>query len=231
MIQKYFHRNVSLIWTHYENDENSRKLLTLKVAPNIIQLIIIDNNWSTFHAWFHEDWINNVCWLILKICEIRFWRNYFFKKSTKTQKPKSIKTNWNVMVNDFSSNWNVGYNFAPCQEVEPKKGNNFFQCETWSINYEWYWETAITSCADTLYFRFVAEKLFCMKILLILAQFQEKTLSRSGDIKSFFQGRRMYMYILPHPFMGKVLSEERQLIKWVGIFQVGISWVVVFRGG
>ena len=32
------------------------------------------------------------------------------------------------------------------------------------------------------------------------------------------------MYILP-PFMDEVLSEERQLTKWVEIFQVGI-----FRG-
>ena len=32
------------------------------------------------------------------------------------------------------------------------------------------------------------------------------------------------MHNLP-PFIGAVLSEERQLLKWVGIFQVGI-----FRG-
>ena len=31
------------------------------------------------------------------------------------------------------------------------------------------------------------------------------------------------------PFMDEALS-ERQLIKWVGIFQVGISWVRIFRG-
>ena len=42
------------------------------------------------------------------------------------------------------------------------------------------------------------------------------------------------MYILPHPFMDEVLSEdseERQLIKWVGIFQVEIFWVGIFQGG
>ena len=32
-------------------------------------------------------------------------------------------------------------------------------------------------------------------------------------------------------FMEEVLSEERQLTKWVGIFQVEISWVGVFRKG
>ena len=37
------------------------------------------------------------------------------------------------------------------------------------------------------------------------------------------------MYTLP-PFMDAVLSEERQLMKWVGIFQVGIFWVGIFRG-
>ena len=26
-------------------------------------------------------------------------------------------------------------------------------------------------------------------------------------------------------------SEERQLMKWVGIFQVGIFWMGIFRGG
>ena len=33
----------------------------------------------------------------------------------------------------------------------------------------------------------------------------------------------MYMYTLP-PFIGEVLSEERQLMKWVVIFQVGVFW-------
>ena len=36
------------------------------------------------------------------------------------------------------------------------------------------------------------------------------------------------------PFMDEVLSEEseeRQLMKWVGIFQVGIFWVGIFRVG
>ena len=58
--------------------------------------------------------------------------------------------------------------------------------------------------------------MFSMKILSILPKFHEKTLSRP-----FRPGRRMYMYILS-PFMDAMLSEERQLIKWVGIFQVGI---------
>ena len=62
-----------------------------------------------------------------------------------------------------------------------------------------------------------------MKILLILPKFYEKILSHSGDI-IFSRGRRMYIGSLP-PFMDEVLSEERQLMKWVGIFQVGI-----FRG-
>ena len=35
----------------------------------------------------------------------------------------------------------------------------------------------------------------------------------------------------PLPFMGEVLSEKRQLMKWVGIFQVGIFWVRIFWGG
>ena len=34
---------------------------------------------------------------------------------------------------------------------------------------------------------------------------------------------QMYMYTLP-PFIGEVLSEERQLMKWVVIFQVGVFW-------
>ena len=42
------------------------------------------------------------------------------------------------------------------------------------------------------------------------------------------------MYI-PPPFMHEVLreekSEERQLMKWVGIFQVGIFWMGIFQVG
>ena len=67
-----------------------------------------------------------------------------------------------------------------------------------------------------------------MKILLTLPKFHEKTLSQPGDIKLFYLGRRMYIYTLP-PIMDAVLNEERQLMKWVGIFQVGIFWVGVFR--
>ena len=48
-------------------------------------------------------------------------------------------------------------------------------------------------------------------------------------IKIFRPGKRMYMYTLPS-FMDAVLSEERQLRKWVGVFQVGIFWVGTFRG-
>ena len=69
-----------------------------------------------------------------------------------------------------------------------------------------------------------------MKILLILPKFHDKTLSRSGDIKIFRSGRRMYMYTLP-PFMDALLSEKRQLMKSVGIFQMGIFWVGIFQGG
>ena len=39
-------------------------------------------------------------------------------------------------------------------------GEKNFPCETWSVNYEWYWEIAIWSCADTLYCRLQAEKMF-----------------------------------------------------------------------
>ena len=68
-----------------------------------------------------------------------------------------------------------------------------------------------------------------MKILLILLKFHEKTLSRPGNTKVFRPGRRMYMYTLP-PFMNAALSEERQLMKEVGIFQMGFFWVAIFRG-
>ena len=35
----------------------------------------------------------------------------------------------------------------------------------------------------------------------------------------------------PHPFMDEELIEERQLMKWVGIFQVKNFWVGIFRVG
>ena len=40
----------------------------------------------------------------------------------------------------------------------------------------------------------------------------------------------MYMHTLS-PFMDELLSEERQLMKWVGIFQVGIFWWEFSGGG
>ena len=70
--------------------------------------------------------------------------------------------------------------------------------------------------------------MFFMKILLILPKFHEKTLTRPGDIKIFRPGRRMYMYTLP-PFMGAVLSEERQLMKLVELLWVGIFWGIFSR--
>ena len=69
-----------------------------------------------------------------------------------------------------------------------------------------------------------------VKILLIWPTFHDKTVSRPGDIKTFRPGRRLYMYTVP-PFMDAVLSEERQSMKWVGIFRVGIFWVRIFCGG
>ena len=36
------------------------------------------------------------------------------------------------------------------------------------------------------------------------------------------------MYTLP-PFIDAILSEVRQLMKWLGIFQVRIFWVGIFR--
>ena len=63
--------------------------------------------------------------------------------------------------------------------------------------------------------------MFFIKTLSILPRFREKTLSRSGDIKIFRPGRRMYMYTLP-PFTDEVLSEEIKLIKSVKIFQVPV---------
>ena len=49
--------------------------------------------------------------------------------------------------------------------------------------------------------------------------------------KIILPGRRMYMYALPIPFMDELLSEEKQLMKWMGIFQVRIFWVGTFQGG
>ena len=69
---------------------------------------------------------------------------------------------------------------------------------------------------------------FYMKILVILPKFYEKTLSSPGDIK-MFSSRRMYIYILL-PFMDAVFSEERELMKCVGIFQLGNFWVGILRG-
>ena len=74
--------------------------------------------------------------------------------------------------------------------------------------------------------------MFCIKMLLILQKFHGKTLSRSGDMKSFRPGRKIYMYT-PHssrpppslppspPFVEEALSEERQLMKLIN--RIGLS--------
>ena len=50
--------------------------------------------------------------------------------------------------------------------------------------------------------------------------------------KIILPGRRMYMYAPPPiPFMDELFSEEKQLMKWMGIFQVRIFWVGTFQGG
>ena len=83
--------------------------------------------------------------------------------------------------------------------------------------------------AQILYILDIGLKKIFYENLLILSKFHKKTLSRPGDIKIFRPGKRMYTYTLP-PFMEAVLSEERHLMKWVGIFQMGIFWVGIFRG-
>ena len=67
--------------------------------------------------------------------------------------------------------------------------------------------------------------MFLMKILLILPKFHEETLSCPRDI--FVQGGRSTCTLFP-PFMDTMLSEGRQLMKWVGIFQVRIFCVETF---
>ena len=50
----------------------------------------------------------------------------------------------------------------------------------------------------------------------------------------FFSSARMYKVHSPSNYGQSIKwrnSEERQLMKWVGIFQVGIFWVGIFRGG
>ena len=81
-----------------------------------------------------------------------------------------------------------------------KGRDKLFPCETWAVIYEWYWGIAIWSYGYALDFRLRGKKMFCVKILSILPKFHEKPLSRSGNIKIFGPGRRMYMYTLP-PFV------------------------------
>ena len=101
-----------------------------------------------------------------------------------------------------------------------KERDRFFPCKTWSVNYEWYWETAIWSGIYTLYFRFRAEKMFCMKILLLLPKFHEKTLSRSEDIKIFCPGSRMYIYTLPTIY-GRSVKWRKTINEMGGNIPVG----------
>ena len=66
-----------------------------------------------------------------------------------------------------------------------------------------------------------------MKTLFRLPRFHEKTLRRSGDIDFFSREKDVHVHC-PPSFMDKVLIEERQLMKWAGIFQVGIFSGCIF---
>ena len=123
------------------------------------------------------------------ICNVRT-RNYFEINSRDEVKDVTYQ---------LHSSWGIpSVTLNHVKKLKKRKGPIFFPCETWPLNYEWYWEMTIWSCADTLYFRIRTEKMFCLKILLILPKFHEKTLRRSGDIEIFRPGKRIYVYTLPH---------------------------------
>ena len=114
-----------------------------------------------------------------------------------------------------------------------KGKDQFFLCETWSVNYEWYWEIAIWSCPDTLDFRLRAEEMFCMKILFNIAKVSWENSNlfwRHQNFSSREEDVHVHSPLLP-PFMNEVLSEERQLMKWVGRFQFGNFLGGNFPGG
>ena len=58
-----------------------------------------------------------------------------------------------------------------------------------------------------------------------------RNLSAVQEISKFFDQGGECICTLSPTFTDEVLSEERQLIKWLGIFQVGIFWVEIFQGG
>ena len=104
-----------------------------------------------------------------------------------------------------------------------KRKGQIFPMWNLSVNYEWYWESAIWSYADTLYSRRRAEKMFCMKILLILPTFHEKTFWR------FFVQGGGRTCTLPLTFMDEELWPGGNFLGG-GIFQGGVWWVGIFPG-
>ena len=59
------------------------------------------------------------------------------------------------------------------------------------------------------------------------------SLARNSELVDLHSSNTPYLQTIASmmeiPFMDEVIS-ERQLIKWGGIFQVGISWMRIFRG-
>ena len=136
--------------------------------------------WTCASPWQKET-LDDISTLITcLICNLRTRDRFEIKSGDQVEDVTcQLRRSWGMP--------SVTYNFIPSGSWT-KGRDQFFPCESWSVNYQWYWEIAIWSCADTLYFRLRAEKMFCMKILLILSKFHEKTLSRPGDIKIFVQG-------------------------------------------
>ena len=89
-----------------------------------------------------------------------------------------------------------------------KGSDQFFPCESWSVNYEWHWEIGNWSCAGILYFRLNTEKNVLYGNFINIIKVSSEISKRPGDIKIFRPGRRIYMYTLP-PFMDAMLSKEK----------------------
>ena len=86
-----------------------------------------------------------------------------------------------------------------------KGSDQFSLCETWSVNYEWYWEILYENFSNIA-----------------------KVLWENSKQSRIYQN--VFLYYILLPFMDAVFSEERELMKWVGIFQLGNFWVGILRG-
>ena len=91
-----------------------------------------------------------------------------------------------------------------------KGRDQFFACKTWSVNCDWYWEIAIWSCADILYFRLRGEKMFFSENFINMATISWEKSKPSWRYQNFFS-REEDVHVPSSPIYGNSVKWRKTI--------------------